>query len=40
MGNGGICREIEMESTHEVENKIKAAVNLTKAKKVKSDIWK
>ncbi len=29
-----------MESTHEVEKKIKAAVYLTKAKQGKSDIWK
>ncbi len=29
-----------MESTHEVEKKIKAAVYLTKAKQDKSDIWK
>ncbi len=31
---------IEMESTHEVEKEIKAAVYLTKAKQGKSDIWK
>ncbi len=29
-----------MKSTHEVEKEIKAAVYLTKAKQVKSDIWK
>ncbi len=30
----------EVESMHEVEKKIKAAVYLTKAKQGKSDIWK
>ncbi len=38
-GNGGIWLVLEMESMHEVEKKIKAAVYLKKAK-VKSDIWK
>ncbi len=28
-----------MESTHEIEKKIKVAVYLTKAKQGKSDIW-
>ncbi len=40
MGNSGIWHVIEMESTHEVEKKIKAALYLTKAKQGKSDIWK
>ncbi len=40
MGNGGIWRVIETESTHEVEKEIKAAVYFTKAKQGKSDIWK
>ncbi len=40
-GNGVIWHVIEIESTHEVEKKIKVAVYLTNAKQgSKSDIWK